>query len=136
MKKFLLCLLFLFILCTSSEASNVKQQLHEKTISIDHRLMMHYLMIKNDYDIYKEDNDPELSLYASIVDLKKNKGRIYIDNFYLNKIDNLYMDIVNTDFEKLPSNKEFQKKKIIISDEDFDNMDKDIQGLIDTLNIY
>lgn len=150
MKK--ICTLLL-ILCFSlpafcAEVKNERQKKDEVLLrniinSDSGRLSKHYTSFREDYFLYKQKNDKN-SVFAQIVSLEKKyrKGdsdSITLNRNYLGKAKALYLYLAEYPPEKAISQefvKEFNSKKIVIPDTDYDKIDDDIVMLISLINVY
>lgn len=117
--------------------TNLKQKQVEKDYPIDDlRVYFHYKVIQQDKLTYDEDNTSE-TLYGELLDLIKKNETLYTQQtVYLEKTKKLFDEIANCENENIPTAEQFNKKKIIIYDKDFDTLDKDLKTLIFMLNTY
>lgn len=149
MKKIFIIFTCLLMLCTNVlAADNCKKQEKDETVirgiinSASGRLSKHYLSFKEDFELFNEGD--KTSVYYSIIQLeqkynKKNIQNAEINIEYINKAKNLYEFLVEYPSEKTMTTafvEEFDNKKIIIPDEDYDKLDEDLVNLITLINVY
>lgn len=120
-----------------SKTTNYKQQKAEKKfLSDSNRLFIHYKIIQQDKETYNNNITNE-SFYGDLLNIiEKNKNLYNINTEYAQKTKFLFDEIVNCEDENIPIPEEFEKKKIIIRDNDFDKIDKDLKNIIFLLNVY
>lgn len=150
MKKILTLLLILCFafpaLC--AEIQNEKQKKDEVLLrgiinSDAGRLSKHYVSFREDYSLYNDKND-KTSVFAQIVSLEKKyrKGddaSAKLNREYLQKAKDMYFYLAEYPADKSMSNdfvREFNSKRIIIPDSDYDKIDDDIVMLISLINVY
>lgn len=150
MKKIILLILVLFLtlpaFCT--DIKNNKQTKDEVLLraiinSDAGRLSKHYVSFREDYLLYNDKNDKS-SVFAQIVSLEKKymKGddlKTKLNREYLQKTKDMYLYLAEYPADKSMSNdfvREFNAKKIIIPDADYDQIDDDIVMLISLINVY
>lgn len=122
---------------TDSKTTNYKQQKAEKEFFSDsNRLFFHYKIAKQDKETYNDNINNE-SFYGDLLNIiEKNKNLHNANIEYAQKAKILFDDIVNCEDKNIPTPEEFEKKKIIISDNDFDKIDKNLKKIIIILNVY
>lgn len=143
----------LLILCFSlpafcADIKNEKQKKDEVLLrniinSDSGRLSKHYTSFREDYFLYKQKNDKN-SVFAQVITLEKkyrkgDSALTKLNRAYLNKVKDLYLYLAEYPSEKSVSQefvKEFNSKKIIIPDSDYDKIDDDIVMLISLINVY
>lgn len=115
--------------------TNLKQRQAEKEfLTPQVRLYFHYKIMQQDKEIYNEGGD---SLYGRLLDLiEKNKTLYTSQTAYLEKAKELFDYIANCEEENFLTPEQFDKKKIIISDKDFDSLDENLKKIIFMLNSY
>ena len=149
MKK-IITLIFVFVLALPAFCADIKNEKQTKDegllraiINSDAgRLSKHYTSFREDYFLYKQ-NDKN-SIYSQIIALeKKYKKADNIQNklnlSYLQKAKDMYLYLAEFPADKAMSFdfvKEFNAKKIIIPDSDYDLIDDDIVMLISLINVY
>lgn len=160
MKKFLLLILLLFLVqgafaldldtvrqkavnVAASQGLNVKQTNNLKQIKAEKeilkdlntpqmRLKFHYGILSQDKEGFDDGSE---SLYGRLIQaIKDNKNSL--NTHYAKLAKALFDDILKVGFENTPTPAEFEKKKIIIPDADFDFIDEDVREIIYALNVY
>lgn len=143
--------ILLVILCMSlpvfAEITNEKQKKDEVMLrgiinSDCGRLSKHYTAFKEDYDLYKA-ND-KTAVYSQILALEKRYYNREDDIARLNmnyvlQAKGLYLFLIDYPADKTMSDeflKDFNDKKIIISDYDYDKLHEDLVMLISLINVY
>lgn len=93
----------------------------------------HYTAFKQDKEIYDAGGD---SMYGELLSIiKKNSALHTLDYKYAIAAKKLFDEILNWD-DDIPAPAEFDKKKIIIPDSDFDKINDDLKVLIYMINTY
>lgn len=148
MKKLLIILLvFCFAMPVYAEIKNERQKKDEIMLrgiinSDTGRLSKHQTAFKEDYDLYK--NNDKSSIYSQILSLEK-KYKTKVDEssklnvVYVEKVKNLYLFLAEYPTDNAMTTKfvqEFNSKKIIIADEDYEKIDEDLAMLISLINVY
>jgi len=106
------------------------------------RLSKHQTAFKEDYDLYKA-NDKN-AVYSQILELEK---RYYnredeiarLNMNYVLQVKGLYLFLIDYPSDKAMSDEflhDFNSKKIIISDYDYDKLHEDLVMLISLINVY
>lgn len=120
--------------------TNLKQKQAEKEYqenyidTPEYRFKTHIAIIQEDKRGYDEGAE---SIYEEILNiLNKNKSVYTVNTQYAEKAKQLYDEIIKYTPDDWPTPEEFNKKKIIILDSDFDQVDKDLKTIIYALNLY
>lgn len=115
--------------------TNLKQKQAEKDFFTQNmRVYLHYKIMQQEKEVYNNNGD---SMYGRLLDLiEKNKTLYTQQTVYLEKTKNLFDEISNCKEEDIPTAQQFDKKKIIIYDKDFDNLNSDLKTIIFMLNTY
>ena len=93
-------------------------------------------IIQQDKETYNNNITNE-SFYGDLLKIiEKNKNLYNVNTEYAQKTKILFDEIVNCEDENIPIPEEFERKKIIIWDNDFDKIDKDLKNIIFLLNVY
>ena len=126
-----------------SQGLNVKQTNNLKQIKAENetlknfntpqmRLKFHYGILSQDKVCFDEGGE---SLYGTLIQtIKNNKNSL--NTHYAKLAKALFDDILKVGFEDAPTPAEFEKKKIIIPDSDFDFIEEDVREVIYALNVY
>lgn len=148
MKKILILLMVICMtLPVFADVTNDKQKKDEVMLrgiinSDSGRLSKHQTAFKEDYDLYKA-NDKN-AVYSQILALEKRYYNREDDIARLNmnyvlQAKGLYLFLIDYPSDKAMNDeflKDFNSKKIIISDYDYDKLHEDLVMLISLINVY
>lgn len=123
------------------ETQNIKQQTKEKEfvenlLTPDYRLLTHYTLLRQDKEAYDEDKSSNLSIYAELMSYYNAKPQTAINYQYATQAKQLFDEIANTDDDNVPIPEQFEKKKVFISDADFDKINEELRSIIFMINCY
>lgn len=120
--------------------TNLKQKQAEKELKAkiidtpEYRFKTHIAMLQEDKLGYENDME---SLYGDLIAVINKNSSVYtVNTKYAQKAKVLFDEIVGYTPENSPTLSEFDKKKIIISDNDFDKIDENLKEIIFFLNLY
>ncbi len=149
MKNFLILLVLLGLALPSfaNEIKNERQIKDEVLLraivnSDTGRLSKHQTAFKEDYDLYKAGD--KSSIYGQLLSLEKkysNKTDMHskLNIEYVDKVNALYLYLAEYPADKAMSTKfleEFNSKKIILPDSEYELVDEDLVMLIMLINVY
>ena len=146
MKKFLFILVLFLVPLSAFPLGNSLQQEDENVIRGLLRtpvgsLSQHYAALKLDYINYKLNK--EKTVFAQISDLEKKYADknpdTNINSKYLQNLKDLYFFVVSYDDNDTISTefmREFNKRRIVVPDEEYRVMDEELKVLLSVVNVY
>lgn len=145
-KKILLLFLLLVLSCPC-HANNSQQKEDEDFIreiinSPSARLSKHQLSLKQDYELSKNGNKQTLYSQIAALELKyKNADdkNSKINYKYVDELKNLYMFVIETPYTNSFSvdfYNNFEKRKLVIPNKDYEKLDESLKELIPLVNVY
>lgn len=145
-KKILLLFLLLVLSCPC-HANNSQQKEDEDFIreiinSPSARLSKHQLSLKQDYELSKNGNKQTLYSQIAALELKyKNADdkNSKINYKYVDELKNLYLFVIETPYTNSFSvdfYNNFEKRKLVIPNKDYEKLDESLKELIPLVNVY
>lgn len=146
MKKILLLFLLLILSCpcyaNNSEQKEDEDFIREIINSPSARLSKHQLSLKQDYELSKNGNKQALYSQIEALELKyKNADdkNSKINYKYVEELKNLYLFVIETPYTNSFSvdfYNNFEQRKLIIPDKDYEKLDESLKELIPLVNVY
>lgn len=145
-KKILLLFLLLILSCPCY-ANNSKQKEDEDYIrtiinSPSARLSKHQLSLKQDYELFKKGNKQALYSQIEALELKYKNADDKISKInykYVEELKNLYLFVIETPYTNsfsIDFYNNFEKRKLIIPDKDYEKLDESLKDIIPLVNVY